>query len=88
MVTGPVRRAPAALPLGELGLLPVNAYLIAARQPILLDTGLAIDRENFENALWSLVDDSPSTVAMYDQRDGEGERDGSTAMPESPTAKP
>lgn len=66
-----IHTLPSHLPLGSLGLLPVNAYLIACRQPILVDTGLAIDRGNFENALWSLVDplDLRWIVITHDDRD-------------------
>lgn len=62
---------PSHLPLGTLGLLPVNAYLITGREPILVDTGLAIDRGGFENALWSLVDpaDLRWIVITHDDRD-------------------
>jgi glyoxylase-like metal-dependent hydrolase (beta-lactamase superfamily II) len=62
---------PSHLPLGELGLLPVNAFLIDGRQPVLVDTGLAIDRDMFENALWSLVDpmDLRWIVITHDDRD-------------------
>ena len=38
------------------GVLPVNAYLVAARSPILIDTGLAMESEAFLKSLWSLVD--------------------------------
>lgn len=62
---------PSHLPLGALGLLPVNAYLITGREPVLVDTGLAIDRGAFENALWSLVDPSDLRwiVITHDDRD-------------------
>jgi len=71
LATSDIHTLPSHLPLGALGLLPVNAYLIAARQPILVDTGLAIDRGNFENALWSLVDpqDLRWIVITHDDRD-------------------
>ena len=51
-----IHALPSHVPLGDLGLLPVNAYLIDRLEPILVDTGLAIDRGHFESALWSLVD--------------------------------
>jgi glyoxylase-like metal-dependent hydrolase (beta-lactamase superfamily II) len=66
-----VHTLPSHLPLTGLGLLPVNAYLISGRQPVLVDTGLAIDRGNFEAALWSLVDpiDLRWIVITHDDRD-------------------
>lgn len=66
-----IHTLPSHLPLGGLGLLPVNAYLIMGRQPVLVDTGLAIDRGNFEEALWSIVDprDLRWIVITHDDRD-------------------
>ncbi|MGH3761445.1 MBL fold metallo-hydrolase [Actinophytocola sp.] len=69
--TSDIHTLPSHVPLGSLGLLPVNAFLISARQPVLVDTGLAIDRGNFEEALWSLVDpmDLRWVVITHDDRD-------------------
>jgi L-ascorbate metabolism protein UlaG (beta-lactamase superfamily) len=66
-----IHALPSHLPLGELGLLPVNAFLIDGPQPVLVDTGLAIDRDLFERALWSLVDpmDLRWIVITHDDRD-------------------
>jgi Metallo-beta-lactamase superfamily len=47
---------PTTLPLPGVGELVVNAYLILAAQPVLVDTGLAIDAEEFEHALRSIID--------------------------------
>lgn len=44
------------MPVPGLGLLPGNAYLIRARQPVLVDTGLAALREPFLAALGGVVD--------------------------------
>ncbi len=44
------------LPLPGLGVLPANAYLIRARQPVLVDTGVAALREPFLDALAAVVD--------------------------------
>jgi hypothetical protein len=43
-------------PLPGLGVLPVNAYLIRAREPVLLDTGLAALQGDFMAALRQLID--------------------------------
>jgi flavorubredoxin len=66
-----IHTVPSHLPLRGLGLLPVNAHLITGQHPILVDTGLAIDRGDFENALWSLVDpmDLRWIVITHDDRD-------------------
>jgi hypothetical protein len=42
--------------LPGLGLLPVNAYLLQAREPVLVDTGMAVLRDEFMQALRSLID--------------------------------
>ncbi|MGY1619041.1 MBL fold metallo-hydrolase [Geodermatophilus sp. SYSU D00691] len=47
---------PANLTLPGMGVLPINAYLLMAEQPVLIDTGLAIDDEDFVAALTSIVD--------------------------------
>ena len=39
-----------------LGYLPVNAYVLHAAQPVLVDTGLPTARADFLDALWSTVD--------------------------------
>jgi glyoxylase-like metal-dependent hydrolase (beta-lactamase superfamily II) len=59
----PVHRAtsdvyvlPTTLPIPGVGALVVNAYLILAAQPVLVDTGLAVDADEFEYALRSIID--------------------------------
>ena len=41
---------------GGFGFLPVNAFLIQSQEPILIDTCMAKDREEFMKTLWSLID--------------------------------
>ncbi len=43
-------------PLPGLGVLAVNAYLLRAPQPVLIDTGMAVLRDEFMQALRSLID--------------------------------
>ena len=38
--------------------LPINAYVLMAEEPVLIDTGLGIDREAFLDALASILDPS------------------------------
>jgi glyoxylase-like metal-dependent hydrolase (beta-lactamase superfamily II) len=47
---------PTHLSLPGVGVLPVNAYLIASEQPVLIDSGLAMDADQFIDAVSSLVD--------------------------------
>ena len=43
-------------PIPGLGFLPVNAYLLRAEQPLLIDSGLPTSRAELLEALWSHVD--------------------------------
>jgi flavorubredoxin len=47
---------PSEFPAPGLGVLPVNAYVIKAREPVLVDAGLPADRDAFVNALESVID--------------------------------
>jgi hypothetical protein len=47
---------PANLTLPGVGVLPVNAYLLMSEEPVLIDTGLGVDGEDFIAALSSLID--------------------------------
>lgn len=47
---------PCWLPLPGLGVLPVNAYVIHAREPVLVDTGIAALRDGFLQALRARID--------------------------------
>jgi hypothetical protein len=42
--------------LPGVGVLPVNAYVLLAEEPVLIDTGLAADGDGFIDALTSIVD--------------------------------
>ena len=47
---------PAYFPIPGFGILPVNAFLIKATQPVLVDTGLVLLRDEFMEKLSSLID--------------------------------
>ena len=47
---------PANLSLPGVGVLPVNAYLLMAEEPVLVDSGVAIDGDEFMDAVSSIVD--------------------------------
>jgi flavorubredoxin len=49
---------PSALPLPGLGIVPVNAFVLHAKQPVLIDTGLHQDHDAFMAALESVIDPS------------------------------
>ncbi len=42
--------------LPGLGVLPINAYVLLAEEPVLIDTGMAADDDEFIDALSSIVD--------------------------------
>jgi len=47
-----------ATPIPGLGFLPVNAYVLHAEQPVLVDSGLPASRPEFLEALWDQIDPS------------------------------
>ena len=49
---------PSYVPLPGLGVLPVNAFVIRAREPVLVDTGMAALRDDFMLLLRRLIDPS------------------------------
>ena len=49
---------PSTMPLPGFGILPINAFVLHAEQPVLIDTGLHQDRDQFLTALESVIDPS------------------------------
>jgi len=47
---------PTFFPVHGAGLLPVNAFVIKAKEPVLVDTGLGIESDGFMSALESVID--------------------------------
>jgi len=47
---------PAHFPIPGAGFLPVNAFVIKAKEPVLVDTGMGIESEEFMKALESIID--------------------------------
>ncbi|MHC4707496.1 MAG: oxygen-binding di-iron domain-containing protein [Planctomycetota bacterium] len=47
---------PANFPIPGMGFLAVNAFVIKAREPVLVDTGMGIESEEFMEALASVID--------------------------------
>jgi flavorubredoxin len=47
---------PAHFPIPGMGFLAVNAFVIKAKEPVLVDTGMGIDFEEFMKALESVID--------------------------------
>ncbi len=65
---------PSDLPIPGLGLQAVNAFLVRGAEPFLVDTGMPVDRDGFQQALWSLIDpaDLCWVVVTHDDRDHTG----------------
>ncbi|MEJ2673134.1 MAG: MBL fold metallo-hydrolase [Deltaproteobacteria bacterium] len=47
---------PAYFPIPGMGFLAVNAFVIKAKEPVLVDTGMGIESEKFIKALESIID--------------------------------
>jgi glyoxylase-like metal-dependent hydrolase (beta-lactamase superfamily II) len=47
---------PAHFPIPGAGFLPVNAFVIRAKEPVLVDTGMGTDSKDFMKALESIID--------------------------------
>jgi len=47
---------PAHFPIPGMGFLPVNAFVIKAREPVLVDTGMGGESEEFMKVLGSIID--------------------------------
>ncbi len=55
-VTPDIEVLPAHFPIPGAGFLPVNAFVIKAKEPVLVDTGMGIESEEFMKALDSTID--------------------------------
>ena len=47
---------PAHFPVPDMGLIPINAFVIKGTEPILVDTGMGKESEEFMSALESVID--------------------------------
>jgi glyoxylase-like metal-dependent hydrolase (beta-lactamase superfamily II) len=55
-VTQDINILPSYFPVPGMGVLPVNAFVIKGREPVLVDTGLPMDREAFMRELEAVID--------------------------------
>jgi len=46
---------PAHFPILGMGFLPVNAFVLKAAEPVLVDTGMGIESDDFMRALKSVI---------------------------------
>ena len=75
-VTGDTYVLPAYLAVPDVaapgfGILVVNSYLIKAHEPILVDTGMPIVKEEFLQSLWSLIDPADLRWVFLTHDDGD-----------------
>jgi glyoxylase-like metal-dependent hydrolase (beta-lactamase superfamily II) len=65
---------PSDLPIPGVGLQPVNAFLLRDGEPLLVDTGMPVDRAAFLEAVGSLIDlrDLRWIMVTHDDRDHTG----------------
>ncbi|MDQ3978393.1 MAG: MBL fold metallo-hydrolase [Actinomycetota bacterium] len=54
--TPDVHVLPTAAPVPGVGVLPINAYVLHAQEPVLIDTGIGRDSDDFIAALASVID--------------------------------
>jgi glyoxylase-like metal-dependent hydrolase (beta-lactamase superfamily II) len=54
-VTPDIEVLPAHFAIPGMGFLPVNAFVIKATEPVLVDTGMGMDSEEFMKALKSVI---------------------------------
>jgi hypothetical protein len=55
-VTEDIYQLPTFFPIPTLGVVPVNAFLLQAREPVLIDTGLIPESDDFMAALRTIID--------------------------------
>lgn len=55
-LTEDIEILPSFFPIPGMGVLAVNAFVIRAQEPVLVDTGMAVDRADFMRALESVMD--------------------------------
>ena len=62
------------VPIPGRGRIVINSYLIKSSEPILIDTGMPVAREEFLSALWSLIDskDLKWVLLTHDDADHSG----------------
>jgi flavorubredoxin len=74
-------------PAGQLGILPINWYLIEAQEPVLVDTGMPIEREQFLITLGSLIDPAEIKWIFLTHDDNDHAGNLAQAMKAAPNAR-
>jgi len=74
-------------PAAHLGILPINWYLIKAQEPVLVDTGMPIERELFLSTLESLINPAEIKWIFLTHDDNDHQGNLTQAMEAAPNAK-
>jgi len=64
-----------------MGFLPVNAFVIKADEPVLIDTGMGIESEDFMDALKSVIEPRDLKWVWITHDDGTGWMDEQLVKP-------
>ena len=59
------------VPAPGFGVIVINSYLIKSREPILIDTGMPVVKQEFLQTLWSLVDPKDLRWVLLTHDDGD-----------------
>jgi flavorubredoxin len=78
---------PSHFPVPGAGFLPVNAFVIKAKEPILVDTGMGIESEEFLNALKSVIDPQDLKWIWLTHDDADHTGNLQTILSEAPNAR-
>jgi hypothetical protein len=78
---------PANLSIPGIGVLPINAYLLMAEEPVLIDTGIGIDTDDFLDAVGSVVDLSELKWVWLTHDDADHTGSIARVMERAPNAK-
>ena len=70
-----------------MGFLPVNAFVIKAIEPVLVDTGMGIDSEDFMQALKTVIDPQDLRWVWLDHDDADHTGSIQKVMEEAPDAR-
>jgi flavorubredoxin len=76
IAAGDVYVLPSYLPVPDvpapgLGTIVINSYLIRAAEPILIDAGMPVVKEDFLKALWELIDPKDLGAVLLTHDDGD-----------------
>lgn len=74
-------------PAGPMGILPINWYLLQSKEPVLVDTGMPIERQQFLTTLGSLIDPAEIRWIFLTHDDNDHAGNLAQAMEAAPNAR-